>query len=509
MSNAALPLWQHARSTPVRTALYGAADQEWDYATLGEHVAGIAARLQAEAGIEPGDRVLLIAPSTPEFVAAYYAILSAGAVAVTANPMATAAELRYIAADADIALILCWHTALAASEAAAASQHIPCWPLQPGLAELSAGEGLRAPHPADDEETAAIIYTSGTTGQPKGAQLTHGNFTACARIRQQAQGLGPDERIGTALPLFHVYGQACIMGTAMLIGAPLALLARFDAGELLHLIRRHRLTMAAGVPTMWNAVLHAPAGDPEDFASLRIVSSGGAPLPAEAKSALENRFGCTVLEGYGLTETTGCATIQNESRRGKPGSVGSPAPGCAISIRAEDGAAQPPRAIGEIHVRGPVVMKGYWRRPEATAEVLREGWFATGDLGFLDDEGDVHIVDRKKDMVIRGGYKVYSREVEDVLYQHPDILEVAVIAVPDEHYGEEVGAVVVLRQGRTLEGEALRAWAKERLSAYKVPHLIVFAPDLPKGATGKILKRALDPSLFDMQTLPSKTRGRS
>jgi long-chain acyl-CoA synthetase len=180
MPNAALPLWQHSRSTPERTALYGTQDQEWDYATLGGHVAEIAARLQAEAGIMPGDRVLLIAPSTPEFVAAYYAILSAGAVAVTANPMATATELRYIGTDADIALIQCWHTALPASEAAAGSLHIPCWPLRPSLAELSAGRGLCAPHPAAADDTAAIIYTSGTTGQPKGAQLTHGNLTACA-----------------------------------------------------------------------------------------------------------------------------------------------------------------------------------------------------------------------------------------------------------------------------------------------------------------------------------------
>jgi long-chain acyl-CoA synthetase len=496
MPNAALPLWQHSRSTPERTALYGTADQEWDYATLGGHIADIAARLQAEAGVMPGDRVLLIAPSTPEFVAAYYAILSAGAVAVTANPMATATELRYIGTDAGIALILCWHTALPASAAAASSLRVPCWPLRPGLAELSTRRALRAPHPAHDDDTAAIIYTSGTTGQPKGAQLTHGNFTACARIRQQAQDLQPDERLGTALPLFHVYGQACIMGTTMLIGASLALLPRFDPGEMLHLIRRHRLTMAAGVPTMWNAVLHAPAGDPEDLASLRIASSGGAPLPIEVKSALESRFGCTVLEGYGLTETTGCATIQTESRRGKPGSVGAPAPGCAISIRADDGTEQPAGTIGEIHVHGPVVMKGYWHRPETTAEVLRDGWFATGDLGILDDDGDLHIVDRKKDMVIRGGYKVYPREVEEVLYEHPDILEAAVIAVPDDHYGEEVGAVVVLRPGRAMEGEELRTWAKERLSAYKVPHLIAFAPDLPRGATGKILKRALDPSLF-------------
>jgi long-chain acyl-CoA synthetase len=503
MPNAALPLWQHSRSTPERTALYGTADQEWDYAALGGHIARIAAWLRAEAGVEPGDRVLLIAPSTPEFVAAYYAVLSAGAVAVTANPMATATELHYIGTDAGITLILCWHTALPASEAAAASLRVPCRPLRPGLAELSTGPGLSAPHSSADDDTAAIIYTSGTTGQPKGAQLTHGNFTACARIRQQAQDLQPDERIGTALPLFHVYGQACIMGTAMLIGASLALLPRFDPGEMLQLIRRHRLTMAAGVPTMWNAVVHTPVGEPEDFTSLRIASSGGAPLPIEVKSALENRFGCTVLEGYGLSETAGCATIQTESRRGKPGSVGAPAPGCAIAVRADDGTEQPVGTIGEIHVRGPVVMKGYWHRPEATAEVLRDGWFATGDLGVLDDDGDLRIVDRKKDMVNRGGYKVYPREVEEVLYQHPDILEVAVIGVPDDHYGEEVGAVVVLRPGRALDGEALRTWAKRRLSAYKVPHLVAFAPELPKGATGKILKRALDPSVFDPQTHPS------
>jgi long-chain acyl-CoA synthetase len=501
MPNAALPLWQHSRSTPERTALYGTADQEWDYATLGGHTAGIAARLRAE-GVEPGDRVLLIAPSTPEFVAAYYAILSAGAIAVTANPMATATELRYIGTDADIALILCWYKALPASQVAAASLRVPCWPLRPGLAELSTGPGLSAPHAAVADDTAAIIYTSGTTGQPKGAQLTHGNLTACARIRQQVQDLQADERIGTALPLFHVYGQACIMGTTMLIGASLALLPRFDPDELLHLIRRHRITVAAGVPTMWNAVLHAPAGDPEDFTSLRVVSSGGAPLPTEVKSALESRFGCTVLEGYGLSETTGCATIQTEGRRGKPGSVGAPAPGCAISIRADDGTEQPDGTIGEIHVRGPVVMKGYWHRPEATTEVLHDGWFATGDLGILDDDGDLHIVDRKKDMVNRGGYKVYPGEVEEVLSEHPDILEVAVVGVPDDHYGEEVGAVVVLRPGRAMEGDELRTWAKERLSAYKVPHLITFAPDLPKGATGKILKRALDPSVFANSRAP-------
>ncbi|MBF9071953.1 AMP-binding protein [Streptacidiphilus fuscans] len=518
MSNAAQPVWDHAESAPQRTALHGTAGQSWSYAALRDHASTVAARLRA-AGIGAGERVLLIAPSVPEFVAAYYGVLSIGAIAVTANTMAPAPELEYIGTDAGISLVIGWHAVSPAPAVAAAAVGVPYWELQRELAGLTAedltAEGLAtdevtavapvpAPADADTDDTAAILYTSGTTGRPKGAMLTHGNLHACASIYQRIHRLGPDDRAGIALPLFHVYGQACILATTMRVGASLSLLPRFDPHEMLAVIRDRRLTTTAGVPTMWNALLHAAGdADPADFASLRLASSGGASLPGEIKRAFEERFGCTILEGYGLTETTGSATVQVAGRPVAVGSVGAPIPDCEIAVRSLDGAELAPGEIGEVHVRGPVVMKGYWGRPEATAEVLHDGWLATGDLGRIDDAGELHIVDRKKELVIRGGYNVYPREVEEVLYEHPDVVEAAVIGVPDAHYGEEVAAAIALRPGASPDAAALRAWAKERLSAYKVPHLVAFVDTLPKGATGKILKRAIDRSLFESSTTDS------
>jgi long-chain acyl-CoA synthetase len=301
--------------------------------------------------------------------------------------------------------------------------------------------------------------------------------------------------MGTALPLFHVFGQAVIMGTALRAGASLSVLARFDPVALLDLLRRDRLTMMSGVPTMWNALLHAPAGasDMEDFATLRLAASGGAAMPAEVMNAFEERFGCVILEGYGLSETTGAATFNGLHRARKPSCVGIALPRCAVEIRDDDGAEVPTGEVGEVHIKGPVVMRGYFNRPEATAEVLDgDGWLKTGDLGTADADGDIRIVDRVKDLIIRGGYNVYPREVEEVLYEHPDVVEVAVVGVPDEHFGEEVAAVLALQPGAAFDAAAFRGWAKERLSAYKVPRLFQVVETLPKGPTGKILKRAID-----------------
>jgi long-chain acyl-CoA synthetase len=230
---------------------------------------------------------------------------------------------------------------------------------------------------------------------------------------------------------------------------------------------------------------------PEQFASLRLAASGGAPLPAEILRAFEERFGCVILEGYGLTETTGGATFNGLRRPRKPACTGIALPRCQIEVRGDDGAPVRTGEVGEVYVRGPVVMKGYWNRPDATAEALADGWLRTGELGTLDEDRDLRIAGRKKDLLIRGGYNVYPREVEEVLYEHPDIVEAAVIGVPDEHYGEEVAAVLALRPHAVYDPVALRAWARERLSAYKVPHLFVRVDQLPNGPTGKILKRAI------------------
>jgi long-chain acyl-CoA synthetase len=493
MSNAAQAAWDHAAAEPGRIALRGAGEP-WTYGRLVETARAVAARLR-DAGVKPGDRILLVAPSVPEFAGAYYGIHAAGAVAVTANTMSTRPELEYVGEDAGVTLVLGWHEISPAPQDAAAALDVPFWALDPDLAGLTHDAPVDQPELRDPDDNAVILYTSGTTGRPKGARLTHGNLIACAEIFSEVLEITPEDRMGTALPLFHVFGQCVIMGTALRAGASLSILARFDAGSLLDLLRRDGLTMMSGVPTMWNALLHAPAGenDKEDFKTLRLAASGGAAMPAEVMNAFEERFGCVILEGYGLSETTGAATFNGLHRERKASCVGIALPRCEVEIRGNDGAEVPTGEVGEVHIRGPVVMSGYWNREEATAEVLdADGWLKTGDLGTEDEDGDIRIVDRKKDLIIRGGYNVYPREVEEVLYEHPDVVEVAVIGVPDEHFGEEVAAVVALRPGATFDATEFRAWAKERLSAYKVPRLFQVMEALPKGPTGKILKRAID-----------------
>ncbi|MEB8343761.1 long-chain-fatty-acid--CoA ligase [Streptomyces endophyticus] len=495
MPNASASIWTHAASAPDRIALRGSTSVSWTYGQLSERACAVRELLDTHT-VRPGDRVLLVAPSVPEFAMAYYGILAAGVIAVTANTMATERELTYMARDADVRLVLAWSALAPAARRTADELGVPFRELREGLDGIAPASAAPEPLPADAHDTAAILYTSGTTGKPKGAQLTHGNLASCAAIFCDIHAIGPDDRAVTGLPLFHVFGQACVMGTTMRAGGSLTLLERFDAGAMTALIRRDRPTFIAGVPTMWNAMLRAADDAGADFSGLRLASSGGASLPVEVMRAFEERFGCTIVEGYGLTETTGAGTCHLADEPAKPGTVGRALPSCAVAVRDDEGAELPPGEVGEVHIKGPVVMKGYWNRPDATGEALdADGWLRTGDLGSLDAEGDLRIVDRKKDLVIRGGYNVYPREVEEVLYEHPDIVEAAVIGVPDPHYGEEVAAVVALRPGAALDIQALRAWAKERLSAYKVPHLLAVVDELPKGATGKILKRGIDPSV--------------
>jgi long-chain acyl-CoA synthetase len=492
MSNTAQAIWDHAAADPQRIAIRGAGEP-WTYGRLVERASAFAARL-AGAGIAPGERVILVAPSVPEFAAAYYGLHAAGAVAVTVNTMSTRPEIEYALTDAEGSLVVAWHEVGEAPAAAAQAPGVPCWTLEADLADVPAAPAAAvAPHAVAQDDTAVLLYTSGTTGRPKGAQLTHGNLVACASIFDEVLEVAAEDRMGTALPLFHVFGQAVVMGSTLRAGASLSLLARFEAEALLAMLRRDRLTIMSGVPTMWNALLHAAEGyDRADFASLRLAASGGASLPAEVIRAFTERFGCVILEGYGLSETTGAATFNGIHRERKAGAVGIALPRCKVEVRGDDGAVVPEGEVGEVHIRGPVVMKGYYNRPEATAEALVDGWLRTGDLGTKDADGDIRIVDRKKDLIIRGGYNVYPSEVEEVLYEHPAILEVAVIGVPDDHYGEEVAAVLALRDGQALEPAELRLWAKERLSAYKVPRLFQVVDALPKGATGKILKRSID-----------------
>ena len=504
MGNIAAALWHQAESRPSQIAVRGPGGT-LTYGGLRESCALVAGELDRR-GIRKGDRVLLVSPNVPEFVAALRGIQAAGGIAVTANTLSTAAELGYIVSDAGCSLALAWHSTCGAVQEACARHGIGTVLLEPGLSSLGDAPGRSDAAEVADDDTAVLLYTSGTTGRPKGAQLTHGNLGACARIFHGVLGLTGDDTFGTALPLFHIFGQGVILGAALRAGASLSILERFDPDAFVRMLVRDRVTVAAGVPTMWNAILHGTPGiSAESFSSLRLAASGGASLPEEVLRTFSQRFGCMILEGYGLTETTGAATFNGLDRMRKPGRVGVALPGCAIRVAGPGGRALGTSEVGEVLVRGPVVMKGYWNRPEATAEALRDGWLSTGDLGEIDEDGDLRIVDRTKDLIIRGGYNVYPREVEEVLFGHPDVVEAAVIGIPDAHYGEEVGAAVVLRPGSTLSMAELRRWAKERLSAYKVPHRLLVMETLPKGSTGKILRRAIDRDLVAGAVVPGGT----
>jgi long-chain acyl-CoA synthetase len=489
--NVADPTWRHAAEQPAAVALR-AGEAEWSYERLRDGAASIAGGLVA-AGIAAGDRIMLVAPSVPEFVAAYLGIHAAGAVAVTPNVMSTVPELEYVAVDAGCSLIIVWHEADGAASRTSDALDLPIHRLETNLGGDLDGAPIEQPHGRSTEDTAVILYTSGTTGAPKGAEITAGNLHACAAAFREVLELSPEDRFGTALPLFHIFGQAVVLGSAQLAGAAVSLQARFDPAALIDLVRRDGITVLAGVPTMYSAMVGAaPDAGPADFATLRLAASGGASLPGEIVRRFEARFDCAILEGYGLTESTGAATFNGLHRERKVGSVGIALPRTEVRIAADDSDAPAAGHIGEVLVSGPMVMKGYWNRPEATEQTVRDGWLHTGDLGRQDRDGDVEIVDRLKEMIVRGGYNVYPREVEEVLYAHPDIAEAAVVGIPDEHFGEEVGAAIVLRPDAAAEPEALRRWAKERLSAYKVPRLFAFCEELPKGATGKVLKRKID-----------------
>ncbi|MFD3592449.1 class I adenylate-forming enzyme family protein [Nocardia sp. NPDC058640] len=494
MANLFDPVRRHADTHPDSVALRGESDTPgevtaWTYHQLRSASVNYAAIL-VESGIAVGDRVLLVAPSVPEFVVAYLGIQVAGAVVVPVNTMSTQHEIDYVLEDAGCVLVIAWHTLEPAASAAAQARGVPVRTLRPGADSGPASTEIRD---RDLDDTAAILYTSGTTGRPKGAQLTVSNLLSAGEIGVACSRATRADRTGTALPLFHVFGQASVMMTTFTAGGSLSLLSRFDPAAMIAMLRRDQLTVMAGVPTMWNAMLHSASdADPTDFAQLRIAISGGACLPAAVIEQFEARFGCTILEGYGLTETTAFGTFNDLDRTPKVGSVGGATPFTQIQVRDDTGHPCAPTEIGEIYIRGETVMKGYWQRPSDTAAVLADdGWFRTGDLGTTDTDGDLYIVDRLKDLIIRGGYNVYPSEVEQVLFAHPDIIEVAVIGVPDDHYGEEVAAIIVRHPRSPLTADDISTWSRARLSAYKTPRIIEFVDALPKGATGKILKRAI------------------
>jgi long-chain acyl-CoA synthetase len=492
MTNLATTLVNTANSYPDRTAVR-LGEHALRYRDLDEMSARVASWLLGR-GITAGDRVGLMAPNTPEFIELYYGILRAGAVVVPLNPLFKAREVGYHLADSAAALALAWHGAAGQAAAGAGSAGTDLVIIEPSdLAGLLARSD---PAPAvagrASSDTAVILYTSGTTGQPKGAELTHANLLSNIEVtRTTLLNLRPEDVVMGALPLFHSFGQTVGMGCAVASGACLTLLPRFDPVRALEIIKRDQVTVLLGVPTMYSAILHSAGGGAGDAASLRVCVSGGAAMPAPLMRAFEQQFGCIILEGYGLSETSPVASFNHPDRERKPGTIGQAIAGVEMRVQNDEGDPLPPGEIGEIAIRGDNVMKGYWRRPQETAEAMAGGWFRTGDLGRVDPAGYFSIVDRKKDMIIRGGLNVYPREVEEVLYEHPAVAEAAVIGVPDEMLGEEVAAVVKLKPGASAEPDQLREHVKAQLAAYKYPRHVWIVDVLPYGGSGKILKRAI------------------
>jgi long-chain acyl-CoA synthetase len=465
---------------------------EMSYRALDTASARVAGLL-AQRGIGPGERVGVMLPNVPEFAVVYYGVLRAGGVVVPMNPLLKEREVAFYLGDSGARLVFAWHGFAEAAEAGAREPGTDCLFVTPGEFARLLSEVEPAAEPLDraPDDTAVILYTSGTTGTPKGAELTHSNLTSNVATVVALHSFSERDVLLGALPLFHSFGQTCSMNATIASGATLSLIPRFDAGRALGIIERDGATVFQGVPTMYSALLHHPERESFNTSTLRVCVSGGASLPAEVLRGFEEAFGCTLLEGYGLSETSPVASSNRPDRERRPGSVGVPIDGVQIRIVDENGAEVPIGARGEIVIRGPNVMKGYWGRPDATAETIRDGWFHTGDIGVMDEDGYFFIVDRLKDMIIRGGYNVYPREVEEVLYEHPAVREVAVVGVPDPELGEEVAAAVALKEGAAADEDELRDFVKARVAPYKYPRLISFFPDLPKGPSGKIVKREI------------------
>jgi long-chain acyl-CoA synthetase len=453
------------------------------------------ANLLEDKGLEPGDRVGLMLPNVPYFPSIYYGILRAGAVVVPMNVLLKGREVSFYLGDSGAKLLFAWGDFAEAAEEGSREAGAETVLVRPGEFEKLVGSYSDQYDTVDraGDDTAVILYTSGTTGKPKGAELTHSNLRRNCSVTSATLGaFGPGDVLLGALPLFHSFGQTCTMNSAVATGACVTMLPRFDAEKALEIIERDGVDVFQGVPTMYNAMLHADRADSTDASTLRLCMSGGAAIPVELIRAFEDKFGCAILEGYGLSESSPVASFNHPDRPRKAGSIGTPIDGVEMQVWDDDGNEVAQGEVGEIVIRGHNIMKGYWERPEATEEAITaDGWFRTGDMAKVDEDGYFFIVDRKKDLIIRGGYNVYPREVEEVLYEHPAIQEAAVVGVPDEKLGEEVGAAVVLKKGESLDAAELKSYVKEQVAAYKYPRRVWFVDELPKGPTGKILKREI------------------
>ena len=514
MLNLAVMLEDSARSVPDRAAVVFGSTR-LSYAQVEGAAAQVAGWI-AEQGIGPGDRVALTCPNLPYFPIVYYAILKTGATVVPLNVLLKEREIAYHLTDSGARAYFCFQgtaelpmgtAGYAARQQTDGCEHfvmITADPAAPspveGTQTLGSVMNGRSPAfstvPTRESDTAVILYTSGTTGQPKGAQLSHSNMVQNAQLAPKVFGWHDADVHLVALPLFHSFGQTVDLNMGFYTRSTLVLMPRFEPGAALGHMESEGVTFFAGVPTMYWAMLNHPGAGDHDLAkiagNLRLAVSGGSPMPAEVLRQFGEKFSVKILEGYGLSETSPVATFNQVDRDTKPGTVGQAVWGVQVKVVDPEGAAVDTGKPGEVLIKGHNIMTGYHDRPEATAEAIDDqGWFRSGDIGTLDEDGYLTIVDRAKDMIIRGGFNVYPREVEEVLLTHPAVSLVAVVGVPHDEHGEEVKAYVIKATDTEITEDELIDWAKEQMASFKYPRAIEFRESLPMTATGKILKREL------------------
>jgi long-chain acyl-CoA synthetase len=495
MSNLALNLVASATRIPDRTAAI-TDDSTMTYAELDTASARLATLLERE-GVSEGDRVGVMLPNIAAAPIAYYGIWRLGAIVVPMNPLMQGREVQFYLSNTDSKALIGSPGFTGAATEGARAAGAKLW-----LVDDTEMSRLTADLPPfgdlaerADSDTAVVLHTSGTTGTPKGAELTHGSLGSNQEvIVRRLLKLTDEDVVLACLPLFHVFGMTCAMNAAIAAGAGLSLLARFDPAKAIERIQRDRVTVLEAVPTMYSALLSvADQFAPDATTSLRTCVSGGAALPVAVLNSFEKSFDAIILEGYGLSETSPAVTFNHPDAERRPGSIGTPFEGVRVRLVDPDGNEVATGTPGEIQIKGPNVMKGYWNLPDATNEAIKDGWFSTGDIAVVDADGYYYVVDRKKDLIIRGGYNVYPREVEEALHEHPAVAAVAVIGIPHESLGEEVGAAVVLKTGASAELDELRRFVKGRVAAYKYPRRIWFVDTLPTGPTGKFLRREVKP----------------
>lgn len=491
--NVAEPLERSAFYFPERPALVFK-DRRWTYRELDRDASALASGLRG-LGLKPGERLGLHVPNWPEFILTYYAAQKIGLVPLSLNVTYKADEIAYICRDGEVAAVVTGDAVAGnlppRSDVPSVRQVIRVGSPAEGtvsFAALRGDPGLRAVD-LDREETAAILYTSATTGRPKGVMLTHANVVSNAYATAHHLRMTPEDRGLCALPLFHCFGQNFIMNALVASGGTLALQERFVLEEFLGAIGRERVTLLYAVPTMYILILATDTAA-YDLSSLRLCFSAAAMLPADVERRWHERCGHWIHQGYGLTECSPFASYNHDTLF-RPGSVGTPIENVEMKVVDEQGQELPDGQLGEILIKGPNVMKGYFRNPEATAQSVRNGWLHSGDIGYRDQDGYYYVVDRVKDMINVSGFKVFPREVEEILFRHPAVKEAAVVGMADRVKGEAVKAFVVLEAGQSVDPESLKALCAEKIASYKVPEAVEFVAALPKSPTGKILKKEL------------------